>query len=100
MIGDLSALRVRAEIDERDYGLVKLGQRVIVRATAFSGRDFEGKVSSIAPLVGAGRIVSRGQRNLTDVHVTEVVIDLTEPGPLAVGMQVDVYFSQDTAAQR
>jgi HlyD family secretion protein len=100
VIGDVSALRVRAEIDERDFGLVKIGQRAIVRATAFRGRDFEAKVSSIAPLVGAGRIVARGQRNFTDVHVTEVVIDLAEPGPLAVGMQVDVYFTQDAPPQR
>jgi HlyD family secretion protein len=95
VIGDISALRVRAEVDERDFGLVKIGQRAIVRATAFRGRDFEGKVSSISPTVGAGRIAGRAGRNFTDVNVAEVVIDLTEPGPLAVGMQVDVYFSQD-----
>jgi HlyD family secretion protein len=29
---------------------------------------------------------------MTDVNVVEVVIDLTEPGPLTVGMKVDVYF--------
>jgi HlyD family secretion protein len=99
LIGDISALRVRAELDERDFGLVKIGQRAIVRATAFRGKDFEGKVSSISPVVGAGRIASRAGRNFTDVNVAEVVVDLTEPGPLAVGMQVDVYFSQD-APQR
>jgi bifunctional ADP-heptose synthase (sugar kinase/adenylyltransferase) len=35
------------------------------------------------------RIAGRAGRNFTDVNVAEVVIDLTEPGPLAVGMQVD-----------
>ena len=44
-----------------------------------------------------GRIGARGQRNLTDVNVAEVVIDLAETGPLAVGMKVDVYFSRDAA---
>ena len=58
-VGDVSALRVRAEMDERDFGLVKIGQPVMVRAAAFRGRDFAGKVSSIAPLVGAGRINAR-----------------------------------------
>ena len=96
LIGDVSALRVRTELDERDFGQVKIGQRALVRATAFRGREFEGKVSSIAPVVGPGRIAARAGRNFTDVNVAEVVVDLTESGPLAVGMQVDVYFSQDS----
>ena len=99
LLGDISALRVRAELDERDFGQIKVGQRAVVRAAAFRGREFDGKVSSIAPVVGAGRIAARAGRNLTDVDVAEVVVDLTEPGPLAVGMKVDVYFSQD-APQR
>jgi len=97
VLGDLSKLRVRAEIDERDYGDIKMGQRVVVRSAAFRGRDVAGTVSSIAPIIDASRIGARGQRNLTDVNVAEVVIDLAETGPLAVGMKVDVYFSRDPA---
>lgn len=99
VIGDLSALRVRAELDERDIGEVKVGQQVIVRADAFPGRDFAGKVASIAPIVQAGRISSPGSRNLTDFDVTQVRIDLTDPGPLLVGMKVDVYFERASAAK-
>ena len=94
VLGDISKLRVRAEIDERDYGEIKVGHRVVVRSPAFRGRDVAGTVSSVAPIIEAGRIGARGQRNLTDVNVAEVVIDLAEPGPLAVGMKVDVYFSR------
>jgi HlyD family secretion protein len=36
---------------------------------------------------------------MTDVDVVEVLVDLGEPGPLAVGMKVDVYFRQDSAAR-
>ena len=97
VLGDLSKLRVRAEIDERDYGDIKVGQRVVVRSAAFRGRDVAGTVSSIAPIIDAGRIGARGQRNLTDVNVAEVVIDLAETGPLAVGMKVDVYFAREGA---
>jgi HlyD family secretion protein len=95
LLGDVSALRVRAELDERDLGEVRIGQSVLVRAAAFGTRDFAGKVSFIAPIVEAGRISARGQRSSTDVDVVEVLVDLTEPGPLAVGMKVDVYFRQD-----
>jgi HlyD family secretion protein len=96
LIGDISALRVRAELDERDFGEIKIGQPAMVRAPAFRGREFAGKVSSIAPLVDAGRINGRDQRGLTDVRVVEVLVDLAEGGPLAVGMKVDVYFRHDS----
>jgi HlyD family secretion protein len=100
VLGDVSALRVRAEVDERDFGDIRIGQAAVVRAAAFRGREITGKVSSIAPIVDAGRINLRGQRNQTDVNVVEVVVDLAEPGSLAVGMKVDVYFKHDGSAQQ
>lgn len=97
VLGDISKLRVRAEIDERDYGEIKVGQRVVVRSPAFRGRDVTGMVSSIAPIIEAGRIGARGGRSPTDVNVAEVLVDLAEPGPLVAGMKVDVYFSREVA---
>ena len=44
-------------------------QPALVRAAAFRGRDFAGKVVFIAPIVEPGRINSRGQRSVTDVAV-------------------------------
>ena len=98
LLGNVSALRVRAEVDERDIE-IKLGQSVLARPAAFRGREIAGTVSFIAPLVEAGRHNALGQRNMTDVDVVEVLVDLGEPGPLAVGMKVDVYFRQDSAAR-
>lgn len=92
VMADLSKLRVRAEVDERDLAEIHLGQSVVVQAHAFRGRDFAGTVASIARLVGPAAISARNQRKLTDVDVVEVMIDLADPGPLAVGMQTDVYF--------
>jgi HlyD family secretion protein len=96
LLGDLSALRVRAELDERDYGEIKLGQAVSVRPEAFRGREFAGTVASISPLVEPSHDNARSQRNQTDVDIVEVMIDLPEPGPLAVGMRADVYFRYGT----
>jgi HlyD family secretion protein len=95
VIGNVSALRVRTEVDERDFAEIKIAQPVIVRAGAFPGRDFAGKVASIAPLVESANINARGLRTLTDVNVVEVMVDLAAPGPLAVGMKVDVFFRAD-----
>jgi HlyD family secretion protein len=99
LLGDLTGLRVRAEVDERDVGKIKLGGKAVVRADAFRGREFAGKVVSIAPLVQPARINSPGSRNLSDFSVTDVLVELSDPGPLLVGMKVDVYFQNEVAAQ-
>jgi HlyD family secretion protein len=99
LLGNVSALRVRAELDERDLEKIKTGQPVLVRPAAFRDREIAGTVFFIAPLVETGRQNALGQRNMTDVDVVEVLIDLGERGPLAVGMKVDVYFRQDSAAR-
>jgi HlyD family secretion protein len=92
LLGDLSQFRVRAELDEHNAGKIKVGQLVTVRAEAFSGQIFAGKVAAIAPLVQPARLASPGSPNITDFNINEVMIDLNEPGPLIAGMNVDVYF--------
>jgi HlyD family secretion protein len=91
-IGDVSSLRVRAELDGHDVGNIHVGQSVIVRAAAFPGRDFSGKVASIAPSVEPASLGARGAREPADVDVVVVMVELVEPGPLASGMRVDAYF--------
>ena len=98
-IANLSTLNVRAELDERDIAEIKIGQAASVRAAAFPGKEFAGSVVSIAPLVEPSRLGSRGPGNRADVDAVEVVVKLTQPGPLTTGMKVDVYFGQDNPAK-
>jgi HlyD family secretion protein len=95
IIGDVSALRVRAEVNEQDLGRIRAGQSVLIRAAAFRGREFDGKVSSVARLVAPSRINSGDPRKFNDIDVLEVLVDLPESGPLVVGEQVDVYFKSE-----
>jgi HlyD family secretion protein len=97
LLGDLSALRVRAEVEERDIGKIKVGQAVLVRPTALRGREITGTVSFIAPLVEAERTDGFSQRKKNDV--AEVLIGLSESGSLTVGMNVDVYFRQESISR-
>ena len=99
-IANLSTLNVRAELDERDISEIKVGQTASVRAAAFPGKEFAGTVMSIAPMVEPSRLSARGSNSRADVDAVEVVVKLTQPGPLATGMKVDVYFGQDTAAAK
>jgi HlyD family secretion protein len=91
MLGNLAQLRVRSEFEERDLGKVRDGQTAIVRADAFPGRDFEGKVTLVSPSMSQSRIGQRGPRRLNDVDVLEVLVNLTGETPLMPGMRVDVF---------
>ena len=45
-------------------------------------------------------IGSRGPDSRSDVDAVEVLVDLAQPGPLAVGMRVDVYFARESTAAK
>ena len=92
VMGDMTVIRVRAEVDEQDVAKIKLGQRAFVRSNAYPGRDFEGKVTELAPSLGIPRMGSRGARRATDVEVMEVMIDLEGAVPLLPGMRADAFF--------
>lgn len=97
VIGDLSALRVRAELEERDLAKVRVGQIVVVRTDAFPGREFAGRVASLAQVVAPARMAARPRRP-TDHDTLEVVIDLDPGTALIPGLRVDVYFKADASA--
>ena len=99
VIGDVSSLRVRAEFEERDIGKVRVGQAAVVRSDAFPGKDFEGKVSTLAQALGPTKLGQRGPRRPTDVDVLEVIIDLVGQPPLLPGMRVDVFLKAELATQ-
>jgi HlyD family secretion protein len=98
VIGDVTAMKVRAEVEERDAAKIHVGQRVVVRADAYPDQDFEGRVYSVAQSLSQPNIVSRGPRRPNDVEVLEAVIDLDGLPPLLTGMRVDVFFKHDATA--
>ncbi len=98
VFGDISKMRVRAEVEERDVAKVRVGQRAVVRADAFPNEEFEGVVTEISGALGSPRIATRGPRRPNTVDVLEVVIDLEGMPPLLTGMRVDVFFRLKDAA--
>src|SRR5690606_15394862 len=62
LFGDVSSLRVRAEVEERDVAKIRVGQKVVVKADAYPDREFSGTVAEIASALGSPRIASRGPR--------------------------------------
>lgn len=91
-MGDVSRLRVRAEVDETEVNKIRLGQTVFVKNAAFPGQEFEGKVSELSPLLAIPRMTARSPRRPNDVEVMEVIIDLDGSVTLLPGMRVDAFF--------
>jgi HlyD family secretion protein len=94
--GNISKLRVRAEVDEADFAEIYLDAPVVVRATALPERELGGKLSFIAPILGRPRISAGKAEN---ANVVEVFVELADPGPLVPGMKVDVYFMAQSQPQ-
>ena len=97
VFGDVTKLRVRAEVEERDVAKVRVGQKATIKADAFPDKEFEGVVSEISRALGSPQIASRGPRRPNDVDVLEVVVDLDGEPPLLTGMRVDVFFHREAA---
>ena len=97
VFGDLSSLRVRAEVEERDAAKVRVGQKVVVKSDAFPDREFEGKVTSISQWLGTPRIATRGPRRPNEVEVVEVMVALDGTPPLFTGMRVDTFFKLEAS---
>lgn len=95
VIGDMSVVRVKAELDEHDVSKVKVGNRVTVKSNAYPGREFSGTVSDLAPSLATPKVSLRGARRPTDVEVLEVTIDLTGNVPLLPGMRADAFFKKE-----
>jgi HlyD family secretion protein len=92
-MADASALRVRAEVDERDIGRVSIGWTARIISDAFPGKTIEGKVSRVEGLMGRKKVRTGDPAEKSDRDVLEVLVDL-QPGdnPLVIGLRVTVQF--------
>ena len=78
-----SNLEILAKVPERDLGQVRLGQMVEIRADAFPGQKFKGKVRLVAPAAVI-------EQNVTSFQV-RITLE-TGQNQLRSGMNVDLTF--------
>jgi HlyD family secretion protein len=50
VLGDISKVYVRGQVDEADIGSVRLSQSARIKVETFRGKQFEGKVTQISPM--------------------------------------------------
>jgi HlyD family secretion protein len=92
-IADVSRFRVRAEIDERDLGSVRLGQKAAIHAEGFPDSPIIGEITWLAATMGRKTALSSNPAEKTDRDIREALIDF-DPGDrtLVVGLRVTVEF--------
>jgi len=95
-VANASKLRVRADVDEADFGRVSVGQRVYVTADAFPGKKFPGRVTWLSDAAGQKRFSTGEARERMDVKVVETMIQLDEKCPLKLGLRVTAWFNDNT----
>jgi len=92
-LADISQLRVRAEVDERDVSRVYLGQAVSISAEGIAGKMFAGTVSRISAEMGRKKVRTGDPAEKSDRDVLEVLVNLAETEAwMVTGLRVTVRF--------
>jgi HlyD family secretion protein len=96
-IGNRDVLRVRADVDELDFGKVRLGQRAFTTCDAFGSRRFYGTIVEIAQTLGRKNFRTDRPTEKADTKILEVVLALDDGRDLPIELQMAVWFLRDTA---
>ncbi len=88
VMGDLTGLRARIDVDERDIARVAVGAEARIQADAFGERAFSGRVVSIGHRMGRKNVRTDEPTERIDTKVLEVVVELADSTGLVPGLRV------------
>jgi multidrug resistance efflux pump len=94
VMADLSKRRIRAFVEELDIAKVQTGQRAVVTADGFPGKEFPGKVGLVIARMGKRAPQSDSPGEYKDVYFREVFIDLDWGTELPTNLRVQVRIVQ------
>lgn len=90
-LGDISRLRVRADVDERDVARLTIGQPAYVTASAYGDQKFTGKVVRIGEILGRKNVRTDEPTERVDTKILETLIELDPGQTLPIGLRVDTF---------
>lgn len=99
VLSDNSVLRVRAFVEELDAPRITVGMPAQITADGLPGRSYTGTVVAISPGMAAKSLHTGRSAELYDTKVREVLLELSPPSELIIGLRVDVHFDELLAAQ-
>jgi multidrug resistance efflux pump len=90
IFGDLTKLRVRAEVDENYAMQLQTGQTAVVVLRNESRTELPGKVALVKRIMGGKTVFTKTATERKDLDVLQVLVDLPPGTALPVGLEVDV----------
>jgi len=102
ILGDLSRLSVRAQVDEEDIALVGNEPKAVARTRGSVQRDVPLRLTRIEPYARPKTDLSGANVERVDTRVIDVVFEVTAPPdtPLFPGQAVDVFIEASAALPR
>jgi len=89
-VANLARVRVEAEADESDAGLVRVGDPVRITADGWPGIAWQGHVEEVPGWVESRRLKSRDPARPSDTRVLMLKVAFDETVPLKLGQTVEV----------
>jgi multidrug efflux pump subunit AcrA (membrane-fusion protein) len=95
VLGDLSRLRVRVDVDEFDAPRFRAGAAAQAFFKGQSGKILKLEFVGVEPFVVPKRALTNSQSELVDARVLQVIYRVSSPDvPLYVGQQLDVFIEE------
>ncbi len=94
-IADISALRVRVDLDETEVAKVRTNQTAYVTADAYGERQFACKVIKIGQILGRKNFRTERPTEKVDTKILEVLLELAPEEKLPLGLRVDAFIKTD-----
>ncbi|MDQ3133169.1 MAG: efflux RND transporter periplasmic adaptor subunit [Acidobacteriota bacterium] len=92
-IADVSALRVRVDLDETDVAKVRENQTAYITADAFGERKFAARVVKIGRILGRKNFRTERPTEKVDTKILEVLLELEPNQELPLGLRVDAFIA-------
>jgi len=95
ILGDVTTLQVRADVDEQNAPLVQANQPAVAFLKGSTRDSLPLRFVRIEPFVIPKRSLTGDSTERVDTRVLQIVFELDRPGvPLYVGQQVDVFIQR------
>ncbi len=94
-IADVSALRVRVDLDESDVAKIRENQTAFITADAFGERRFAAKVVKIGQVLGRKNFRTERPTEKVDTRILEVLLELEKGQNLPLGLRVDAFINAE-----
>jgi multidrug resistance efflux pump len=90
VFGDISRLRVRAEVDERYVAGLRVGQRATVSGRGLGGGEYPGRVVLVKSIMGKKTVFAQSATERKDLDVVQLFVEMVPSFSAPIGLEVDV----------